>query len=111
MTYVPHTDRERAEMLHAIGASSIEELFADCLAGAGNAALRRAENSGKSQAALLVPGGDPLTEGQLGLYLAGGPASQDGVHAEGPVRADAFTGGFNRGFNSCVERFPPPVRG
>ena len=29
MTYVPHTDRERADMLKAIGASSIEELFSD----------------------------------------------------------------------------------
>jgi glycine dehydrogenase subunit 1 len=29
MTYVPHTDRERADMLRAIGVSSVEELFAD----------------------------------------------------------------------------------
>jgi hypothetical protein len=90
-------------------AFAIEELFADCMGGAGNAALRRAEpNPGKSKAALIVPGGEPLIEGQLGLYLAGGPTSSDGVHAAGAVRADAFTGGFNRGFNSCVERFPPP---
>ena len=29
MTYVPHTDRERADMLAAIGVSRIEELFSD----------------------------------------------------------------------------------
>jgi hypothetical protein len=87
--------------------AAVEELRADCLAGAGNAALKRAEpNPGGSQAARVIHGGEPLTEGQLGLYLLGGPSSTDGVHAAGPVRADAFTGGFNLGFNSCVERFP-----
>jgi hypothetical protein len=82
-----------------------EELLADCYSGAGNAVLKRADARVSGAQAAGVPGGEPLTEGQLGLYLAGGPKAR-GVHAAGPVRADAFTGGFNRGFNSCVERFP-----
>ncbi len=29
MVYIPHTDQEREEMLQAIGANDIEELFSD----------------------------------------------------------------------------------
>ena len=82
-----------------------QELLADCFAGAALAALRRSETgTGRSQAARILYTSDALAEGQLGLYLIGGPKMVDGAHEAGPVRADFFTGGFNMGVGSCAAR-------
>jgi predicted metalloprotease len=79
-----------------------QELLADCFAGAAMAAVARTEAG--SQAAPLAAN-PALSEGQLGLYLVGGPVMRDDAHEAGPVRADFFTRGFNRGVSACSEAF------
>jgi glycine dehydrogenase subunit 1 len=49
MPYIPNTDRDRAEMLAAIGAASVDELFADVPEAARIAALRLPEGASESQ--------------------------------------------------------------
>jgi hypothetical protein len=83
-----------------------QEMLADCFAGASLATLRREETgTGASQAERVVKTSDALTEGQLAMYLIGGPVMTDGVHESGPVRANFFTRGFNRGVGNCVDTF------
>jgi predicted metalloprotease len=86
-----------------------QELLADCFSGAAMAALRRAETGvGYSKASRLLYTQNALTEGQLGIALIQGPVAK-GPYQAGPIRADFFTGGFNRGFGSCAERFKNPL--
>ncbi len=81
------------------GDRPVEELIADCLAGASIAALARANASG-SQVLQLVRELTPLAEGQLGVYLLGGPEAR-GAYEAGSVRLEFYTRGFNAGVTSC----------
>jgi predicted metalloprotease len=86
-----------------------QELLADCFSGAAMAALRRAETGvGYSKASRLLYTQNALTEGQLGIALIQGPVAK-GPYQAGPIRADFFTGGFNRGAGSCAARFKNPL--
>ncbi|MGD9905048.1 MAG: neutral zinc metallopeptidase [Vicinamibacterales bacterium] len=77
------------------------EVIADCFSGAAVGAVLRAA-AGPSQARQVLETATPMTEGQLAMYLMGGPAMMDGDHPEGPVRASLFTRGFNLGAGQCT---------
>ncbi len=77
-----------------------EELLADCFAGATIAVLVRAQPS-PSKATQVLREATPLSEGQVGLLLLGGPKAV-GNHAEGRVRSEYYTKGFNLGVSACA---------
>jgi hypothetical protein len=81
------------------GDRPVEELVADCLAGASIAALARRNASG-SRVLQFVRELTPLAEGQLGVYLLGGPVAR-GAYEPGSVRLEFYTRGFNLGVTSC----------
>jgi predicted metalloprotease len=83
-----------------------EERLADCFAGAIVAALSQ-QAGGASQAARLIVSATPRAEGQMALYLIGGPVSEDGRHETGPVRADFFAQGFSGGIAGCAPQTVP----
>ncbi|MGE0360782.1 MAG: hypothetical protein AB7H93_23950 [Vicinamibacterales bacterium] len=97
------------ELGHAVdvqlGLTGLEEYareaIADCFSGAAVGAVLRAA-AGPSRARQVVETATPMTEGQLAMYLLGGPAMTDGDHPPGPVRASLFTRGFNLGAGECT---------
>lgn len=97
------------ELGHAVdvqlGLTGLEEYareaIADCFSGAAVGAVLRAA-AGPSRARQVLDTATPMTEGQLTMYLLGGPAMTDGDHPPGPVRASLFTRGFNLGAGECT---------
>lgn len=97
------------ELGHAVdvqlGLTGLEEYareaIADCFSGAAVGAVLRAA-AGPSRARQVVETATPMTEGQLAMYLLGGPEMTDGDHPPGPVRASLFTRGFNLGAAECT---------
>jgi predicted metalloprotease len=83
------------------GDEQVEELIADCFAGATVKAFSDIE-AGGSKTVQITRALRPLDEGRMAMYIIGQRSTSGGAHAGPEVRRAIFTAGFNKGVGACA---------